>query len=58
MLALAVQARVSGKVLRGGAAVGGMFFSTMPAGSPIFACMGSVSVVIASLPLGHNAVLN
>jgi hypothetical protein len=35
-----------------------MFFSTMPAVSPTFARVGSVSVVVASVALGHSAVLN
>ncbi len=35
-----------------------MFFSEMPAVSPTFARMGSVSVVVASVALGHSAVLN
>ncbi len=58
MLALAVAAGVGGGVLGGGAAVGGMFFSTMPAVSPTFALVGSVSIVVASVALGHSAVLN
>jgi hypothetical protein len=58
VFALAVTAGVGGRILRGGAAVGGMFFSTMPAVSLTFARMGSVSVVVASAALGHSAVLN
>ncbi len=58
MLALPVAAGVGGRVLESGAAVGGMFFSTMPAVSPTFARMGSVSVVVASVALGRSAVLN
>ncbi len=58
MLTLAVAAGVGGRILRGGAAVGGMFFSTMPAVSLTFVRMGSVSVVVASVVLGHSAVLN
>ncbi len=58
MLALAVAAGVGGVVLGGGAVVGGMFLSTMLAVSATFARMGSVSVVVASVALGHSAVLN
>jgi hypothetical protein len=58
VLTLAVAAGVGGGVLRSGAAVGGMFFGTMPAVSPAFARMGSVSVVVAFVALGHSAVLN
>ncbi len=57
MLTLAVSAGVSGRVLRGGAAVR-VFFSTMLAVSPTFPRMGSVSVVVASVAMGHSAVLN
>ncbi len=58
MLALADGAGVGGGVLGGGAAVRGIFFSTMPAVFPTFASMGSVTVVVASVALGHSAVLN
>ncbi len=57
MLTLAVAAGVSGGVLGGGAAVGGMFFSTMPTVSPTFARVGSVSVMVTSVALGQGAVL-
>ncbi len=58
MLALAVAARVDGRVLIGGAAVKGMFLSTMPAVFPMFARKGSVSLMVASVALGHGTVLN
>ncbi len=58
MLALAVAAGVSGKVFVGGAAVRSMFFSTMPAVSPTFACVSSVFVTVTLVALGHGAVLN
>jgi hypothetical protein len=35
-----------------------MFFSTMPAVSPTFARVGSVSITVASEALGQGAVLN
>ncbi len=49
---------MGGRVFVGGAAVGGMFFGTMPAVSPTFACVGSVSIPVASEALGQSAVLN
>ncbi len=52
MLALAVAARVGGKVLRGGAAVEGMFFIRMSAVSTTLARVGSVSVVVTLVALG------
>ncbi len=58
MLTLAVAAVVDGGVHSGEAAVGGMFFRTMPAVSLTFARVGSVSVVLASVALGQSAVLN
>ncbi len=58
MLALAVAAEVGGGVFRGGASIGGMFFSKMLAVSPTFARVGSVSVIVTSVALGHGAVLN
>jgi hypothetical protein len=58
VLTLIVATGVDGRVLGGGAAVRGMFFSTMPAVSPTFTRMGSVSIVIASVALGHSAVHN
>ncbi len=58
MLALAAAAGVGGRILRGRAAVRGMFFSEMPAVSLTFARMSSLSVVVASVALGHSAVLN
>jgi hypothetical protein len=58
VLALAVAAGVNGRVLTGEAAAGGMFFSTIPAASHTFVRMGSVSIVVASVALGHSAVIN
>jgi hypothetical protein len=58
VLALAVAAGVSGRVIVGRAAIRSMFFSTMPAVSPTFARVGSVSVTVTSVALGHGAVLN
>ncbi len=58
MLALAVAVEGCGRVLRGRAAVRGVFFSTMPAVSPSFAHLGSMSVMVASIALGQGAVLN
>ncbi len=58
MLALAVAAGVSGRVIVGRAAIRSMFFSTMPAVSPTFARVGSVFVTVTSVALGHGAVLN
>ncbi len=49
---------MSGRVFVGGAAVGSMFFSTMRAVSPTFACVGSVSVMVTTVALGHSAILN
>jgi hypothetical protein len=57
VLALAVAAEVGGGVLGGRAAVGGMFFSTMPAVSPTFARVCSVSVTVTLVALSHSAVL-
>jgi hypothetical protein len=47
---------VDGKVFVGGAAVRGMFLSTMLAVSPTFAHVGSVSITVASVALGQSAV--
>ncbi len=58
MHALALAAGVSGRVYVGGAAVRSMFFSTMPAVSTTSARVGSVSVTVTSVALGHGAVLN
>ncbi len=58
MPALAVAAGVGGGVLGGRAAVGGLFFSTMPAVSPTVARMGNVFVVVASVAFGHSVILN
>ncbi len=57
MLALAVAARASSRVFRGGAAVGGMFFSTMPTVYLTFACFSSVFITIASIRLSGGADL-
>jgi hypothetical protein len=40
-----------------GAAVGDMYFSTMPIVSPTLAHLGSMSVAVASEALSHGAVL-
>ncbi len=58
MLALAVAARVVGRVFVGGAAVRGISFSSMPAVSPSFARVCSVFVTVASLALSQGAVFN
>jgi hypothetical protein len=49
VLAIVVAAGVSGIVFVSGAAIGGMFFSTMPAVSPTFADLGNVSVTIENM---------
>ncbi len=58
MSTLAVAAGVGRWALGSGAAVGGMFFSTMLAVSLTFACLCSVSIMVASVALCHGAVLN
>jgi hypothetical protein len=57
VLALAIAAGVGGRVFVCGVAVGGMFFCTMSAVSPMFAHVGSVSVTIASTVSSHGAVI-
>ncbi len=58
MIVLAVAALDSGKVVKGGAAVRGMFFCTVPTVSFAFAHLCSVSVAIALVALGKGADLN
>ncbi len=58
MLAHAVAAGIGSRVFVGGAAVGGMFFSTIPTVSATFARVCSVSVTVESVALSHGAVLN
>ncbi len=58
MLAHAVAAEVGGGVLRGGAAVWGMFLSIMLTVSLTFTGVGSVSITGTLVALGHGSVLN
>jgi hypothetical protein len=58
VLALAIAAGVGGRVFRSGAAVVGMFFSTMPTVFPTFARLCSVSIIVALVALGQGTVLN
>jgi hypothetical protein len=58
VLTLAFAAGVSGGVHGGETAVGGMFFSTMPAVSPTIARVGSLSVIVTLVALGPCEVLN
>jgi hypothetical protein len=58
VLAHAVAAVGGGRVIRCGAAVGCMFFSTVSTVFPTFAHHGSEYVAVASVALGQGVVLN
>jgi hypothetical protein len=58
VLALAVAAGERSQVFGGTAGVGCVFISKMSTGSLTFACLGSVSVTVASVTLGQVGVFN